>query len=164
MITIAKATHRVRNTKGSCYLTHGDDNYDHRGLNKARRRLDQAVIAEWADEPVTAEPAKSGTTTFRLVLWTQIYENYGAHCWDGTGECPQYWKAKGGTEYHYQLGDANAVLALGAKGLEALVKQLTGKINKWDNSWDEYVIGWQVWPSTEKTQDEEWELPVRKLN
>jgi len=26
-------------------------------------------------------------------------ENYGAHDWDGTGECPQYWKFKGGSEY-----------------------------------------------------------------
>ena len=24
---------------------------------------------------------------------------YGAHDWDGVGECPQYWKAKGGSDY-----------------------------------------------------------------
>jgi hypothetical protein len=34
-----------------------------------------------------------------LVIRTQVYENYGAHDWDGTGDCPQYWKAKGGSEY-----------------------------------------------------------------
>jgi hypothetical protein len=34
-----------------------------------------------------------------LVIDTQYMENYGAHDWDGTGECPQYWKAKGGSEY-----------------------------------------------------------------
>ena len=34
-----------------------------------------------------------------LVIRTQVYENYGAHDWDGKGECPQYWKAKGGHEY-----------------------------------------------------------------
>jgi hypothetical protein len=34
-----------------------------------------------------------------LVIRTQVYENYGAHDWDGIGECPQYWKAKGGSEY-----------------------------------------------------------------
>ena len=34
-----------------------------------------------------------------LVITTQVYENYGAHDWDGKGECPQYWKAKGGSEY-----------------------------------------------------------------
>ena len=34
-----------------------------------------------------------------LVIATQDYENYGAHDWDGKGECPQRWKAKGGSEY-----------------------------------------------------------------
>ena len=35
----------------------------------------------------------------KLLITTQVYENYGAHDWDGVGECPQYWKAKGGNEY-----------------------------------------------------------------
>lgn len=34
-----------------------------------------------------------------LVIDTQYMENYGAHDWDGQGECPQYWKMKGGEEY-----------------------------------------------------------------
>jgi len=34
-----------------------------------------------------------------LVIRTQFMENYGAHDWDGKGECPQYWKFKGGSEY-----------------------------------------------------------------
>ena len=34
-----------------------------------------------------------------LVVDTQYMENYGAHDWDGKGACPQYWKAKGGSEY-----------------------------------------------------------------
>jgi hypothetical protein len=34
-----------------------------------------------------------------LVIQTQNEENYGAHDWDGTGACPQYWKMKGGQEY-----------------------------------------------------------------
>lgn len=34
-----------------------------------------------------------------LVIRTQYHENYGAHDWNGEGECPQYWKAKGGSEY-----------------------------------------------------------------
>ena len=32
-------------------------------------------------------------------VMTQIHENYGAHEWDGIGECPQMWKAKGGEDY-----------------------------------------------------------------
>ena len=35
----------------------------------------------------------------KLVIQTQIQENYGAHDWNGEGECPQYWKFKGGDTY-----------------------------------------------------------------
>jgi hypothetical protein len=35
----------------------------------------------------------------KLLITTQVYENYGAHDWDGVGQCPQYWKAKGGSDY-----------------------------------------------------------------
>jgi len=35
---------------------------------------------------------------WRVVVSTQVWENYGAHDWDGEGECPQYWKAKGGRD------------------------------------------------------------------
>lgn len=35
----------------------------------------------------------------KLVITTQYKENYGAHDWDGEGECPQYWKFKGGDTY-----------------------------------------------------------------
>ena len=34
-----------------------------------------------------------------FVIRTQFMENYGAHDWDGQGECPQRWKFKGGSEY-----------------------------------------------------------------
>jgi len=34
-----------------------------------------------------------------FVIRTQFMENYGAHDWDGKGECPQHWKYKGGSEY-----------------------------------------------------------------
>ena len=35
--------------------------------------------------------------TFLVVA--QYEENYSAHDWDGQGECPQYWKKKGGDDY-----------------------------------------------------------------
>jgi len=37
--------------------------------------------------------------SIRVVFTTQYLENYGAHDWDGEGECPQYWKPKGGSTY-----------------------------------------------------------------
>ena len=35
----------------------------------------------------------------KLAITTQHMENYGAHNWDGKGECPQHWKGKGGAVY-----------------------------------------------------------------
>jgi hypothetical protein len=35
----------------------------------------------------------------KIVVETQYRENYGAHDWDGQGECPQHWKMKGGNTY-----------------------------------------------------------------
>lgn len=35
-------------------------------------------------------------TTFALVANYQYKENYGAHNWNGEGDCPQHWKPKGG--------------------------------------------------------------------
>jgi hypothetical protein len=51
----------------------------------------------------------------KLLITTQTQENYGAHDWDGEGQCPQYWKFKGGSDYVVKKfrGDATtAVMAL----------------------------------------------------
>jgi hypothetical protein len=51
----------------------------------------------------------------KLLITTQVYENYGAHDWDGVGECPSYWKAKGGSDYvvkRFKGGSADATLAV----------------------------------------------------
>lgn len=40
----------------------------------------------------------------KLYITCQYMENYGVHDWDGEGECPQYWKMKGGEEYFFPLG------------------------------------------------------------
>jgi len=51
----------------------------------------------------------------KLLITTQVYENYGAHDWDGVGSCPSYWKAKGGSDYvikRFKGGSADATLAV----------------------------------------------------
>ena len=51
----------------------------------------------------------------KLLITTQVYENYGAHDWDGKGECPQRWKAKGGSDYvikRFKGGSTDATLAV----------------------------------------------------
>jgi hypothetical protein len=48
----------------------------------------------------------------KLVITTQIRENYGTHTWDGLGECPAYWKNKGGNTFvvhNEELMDADSI-------------------------------------------------------
>ena len=72
-----------------------------------------------------------------LVIRTQIHENYGAHDWDGTGECPQYWKAKGGTEY--KILD----VPLNINYNEFVKFALTG-IETNTDYFNEYMVDWTV--------------------
>ena len=64
-----------------------------------------------------------------LAIDTQYRENYGAHDWDGEGECPQYWKSKGGSTY----------LVTGASHQDA-INELTALINYKNEASEEYVI------------------------
>jgi hypothetical protein len=72
-----------------------------------------------------------------LVIRTQVHENYGAHDWDGTGECPQYWKAKGGHEYKIldiPLNiDYNNLVRFALSGIETDT-----------DYFNEYMIDWTV--------------------
>ena len=49
---------------------------------------------------MTNNDNNQSTTRKWFSITTQYRENYGAHDWDGTGECPQYWKNKGGETFH----------------------------------------------------------------
>jgi hypothetical protein len=74
----------------------------------------------------------------KLLITTQVYENYGAHDWDGTGECPQYWKAKGGSDYvvkKFKGGDTAATTA---------VMALRSQIECDNQGFRETIIGWEI--------------------
>ena len=74
----------------------------------------------------------------KLVISTQVYENYGAHDWDGTGECPQYWKAKGGSDYaikNFKGGDEEAVKAIFC---------LRSQIESDDEFYRESILSWNI--------------------
>ena len=79
----------------------------------------------------------------KILLHTQIHENYGAHDWDGKGECPQYWKAKGGNDIEL---DRELTLneAADAELVKFLVAAATAKINRKSDSYEEYVIDWEL--------------------
>lgn len=76
----------------------------------------------------------------KLHIVTQYMENYGAHDWDGTGECPQYWKFKGGEDFFYQLGSVEP----SAEHIEELIHVLRTRI-EWDDVGSrQYITGYGV--------------------
>jgi hypothetical protein len=73
----------------------------------------------------------------KLHIQTQVYENYGAHDWDGQGQCPQYWKAKGGRDYMVPKvkNDTEATMA---------VMALRSQIECDNEGFRETIIGWDL--------------------
>lgn len=84
-----------------------------------------------------------------IEIQTQVRENYGAHAWDGKGECPQYWKNKGGEAY--LITDVPEGV-----DVESLVDRAVRKleIHRDDNFFQEYVIDTRVCPDGHQTYDE----------
>lgn len=72
----------------------------------------------------------------KLLIITQVYENYGAHDWDGEGECPQYWKAKGGNEYVVKNVDPNRICDI--------AMYASGNVERDNEYVRETVINWTV--------------------
>jgi hypothetical protein len=79
----------------------------------------------------------------KLLISTQNYENYGAHDWDGQGECPQYWKAKGGSDYVVKNftninNTTEAVMALRGQ-IEEDSEYFRSSIINWEVVADDYL-------------------------
>ena len=77
----------------------------------------------------------------KLLIQTQVYENYGAHDWDGTGQCPQYWKAKGGNDYvvkKFKGDPTTAVMALRTQ-VEGDTEGYRENIINWEIVADDYL-------------------------
>ena len=86
----------------------------------------------------------------KLLITTQVYENYGAHDWDGVGECPQYWKAKGGCDYVVKKINVNKVTET--------VMALRGQIEQDNQAFRETIIGWEVVANDYLTEFEQSQL------
>jgi len=90
----------------------------------------------------------------KLHITTQYSENYGAHDWDGKGECPQYWKFKGGEDYFYALGDAGR----SEEALAELVEALRQRI-EWDDVGSRnFIVGYGVVADDYRTEFEQSQL------
>lgn len=87
----------------------------------------------------------------KLLIQTQVQENYGAHDWDGEGECPQYWKMKGGNDYVVKnFRDFGKVTET--------VMALRSKIEEDNDHFREYVVGWEVVADDYLTEFEQSQL------
>jgi hypothetical protein len=87
----------------------------------------------------------------KLLITTQVYENYGAHDWDGVGQCPQYWKAKGGNDYVVKkFKDLNKVTET--------VMAVRDQIEESNDHFLEKIIGWEVVADDYLTEFEQSQL------
>jgi hypothetical protein len=86
----------------------------------------------------------------KLLITTQVYENYGAHDWDGVGECPQYWKAKGGSDYVVKKINVNKVTET--------VMGVRGQIEQDNQAFRETIIDWTIVADDALTEFEQSQL------
>ena len=86
----------------------------------------------------------------KLLITTQVYENYGAHDWDGVGACPQYWKAKGGSDYVVRNINVN-------KATET-VMAIRDQIEEDTDAFRETIIDWSIVADDSLTEFEQSQL------
>jgi len=90
----------------------------------------------------------------KLVIQTQIRENYGAHDWDGEGECPQHWKCKGGETYVFLGMSEKHMQRISAEGIPTLSKLIESD----SEDWQEYILGYDFAENYEPVCDA-WMTP-----
>lgn len=80
----------------------------------------------------------------KLLITCQYMENYGAHDWDGKGECPQYWKFKGGEDFFLSLDGFNPNHEFADKRLQMIVDSVRSQV-EWDNPTSrQYIVGYEI--------------------
>jgi len=81
----------------------------------------------------------------KIVITTQFRENYGAHDWDGEGECPQHWKFKGGSDYIVEDIETHVTLDnFFGKNCGMIVDSIRSKIEHKSEYSEEYIIDWSI--------------------
>lgn len=91
----------------------------------------------------------------KLVIHTQHKENYGAHDWDGQGECPQGWKFKGGETYVVERLSERMVKRINDKGIPYLSKLIEYRSDRFE----EYVTMHMI-VNDDETPWDDWEVPT----
>jgi len=91
----------------------------------------------------------------KLVIHTQHKENYGAHDWDGKGECPQYWKFKGGNTYVVRDLSSAHINKIADQGIPTLTKLIESK----SEAFEEYILGWEIMEDDAR-ECEDWDSVI----
>jgi hypothetical protein len=91
----------------------------------------------------------------KLLITTQVYENYGAHDWDGVGQCPQYWKAKGGSDYVVKNINVNRVTET--------VMGVRDQIEQDNDAFRETIIDWSIVADDALTEFEQSQMAYEGL-
>lgn len=91
----------------------------------------------------------------KLAIYTQIKENYGAHTWDGKGECPQYWKFKGGDTYVVENLSKDQARRIQENG----IPHLKSLIESFSQAEEEYILDYSLLLNNEKPCND-WEAPI----
>lgn len=95
-----------------------------------------------------------------VVIYTQVRENYGAHDWDGQGECPQYWKMKGGNTFIIrEVSIEDNMSAEWWQAVEAAVESRS-------EMFEEYIISADLVDDIDFDESkyvEEWDSPINLL-
>jgi hypothetical protein len=104
----------------------------------------------------------------KVIIYTQYRENYGFHDWDGEGECPQYWKNKGGDSI-IVITDISGLPLVGKLDVEVADKifdELEPLITYKTNSSQVYVLSYRLISDGVHTDipDYEPEIFLQKVN
>ena len=92
----------------------------------------------------------------KMVIQTQFVENYGAHDWDGEGECPQHWKNKFGDTYIMDITIQQAQD-------DSFMQHVLDNIEHKSEYTEEYILSWSYVDDidfAESNHVEEWESPI----
>src|SRR5210317_2306870 len=95
-----------------------------------------------------------------IVIHTQHRENYGAHDWNGEGECPQYWKFKGGNTYI--IRGVTVEQNMSAEWWS----QLQNAVESRSESFEEYIISDALIDDVDFVESdhvEEWDSPINMV-
>lgn len=92
----------------------------------------------------------------KIVIHTQLRENYGAHDWSGEGECPQHWKNKGGNTY---ILEGVTVKQAMANELDDTIEQA---IEDRNDSYEECIVDSDLVDDLVPNSDfhESWDSPI----